>query len=877
MASTSGDTARGRSADGWDAIVKDERPKRDWKKLLLVVGLGVLSWVATYVGMLELIEANMGELPLVHKGIIGFSVAMLMVMVVWLLDQIFAPGAGFVAKLSYIFGYVFLTIISVGFGFGFYWKVLESRSEGTRSAESAIGQVQNSLHAATTRLEQLVATLESLTLLSTQKAEFERANGTSCPASRPGDGPRRKMREDDAQRFTFASDFVKGRVANVKAEMKALDVDLAKIVRDDKSAIDAKSGTRNEFMRALGRKLELTVTGFNAFRGDPQLRQIRQDLAERGEQSSFPDGKGKTFACPDGQLQVALRGVVRAIDQLPELERPKIAVVEGSEAVIEAFRRLTATFYGALAFKLPPSPEELRELQKKAIAAAESGATGAAARIPSLEQAGLSKRDYIPLAIAVFVDLCLLLVSMGRPSNRLNSLVPKMRAAERGPVYQILSRFNQIHHDGEMRQHFELFRHVVFDYLNDYYVAVPLDAPKVVFDWLPVPKDKVRTTMEHRQRMLSTAERAELQREAHLLANLFASFEQEKIFFRIDDRWLGRMTLQVPTSEQARKKLRRQGSKFAEAEAFRIYKFSDGAWSEIILGAVMGAARRVEARRVASGEPEPVLPMPSARTQPMPVAEPGDVLAHDPLSAVRPFAMRPPVRPASEKIEPTLASVAATGTRRQPRTVVPDERHDAQFGPYARYAEPAFEDAYVGESANNNTAPNPKPVVGVTADGARAVQPSPLPPADILPASVPTAASVSATTAGAAVGSLLRRLADTPRATRTGAVEPDTMTVELVERTATVHVPKEGTLSDVVQRALKTAKAAHVETVAPTVIAHQPDVAPGPSETVHDQMLAVIKAAEAAPVFEVEAPHAGDTSDPEMARLSARFAARVAP
>ncbi|MEQ1576916.1 MAG: hypothetical protein ABL894_04620, partial [Hyphomicrobium sp.] len=36
------------------------RPPRDVKKLFLVFGLGLLSWVATYVGMLELVESNMG-------------------------------------------------------------------------------------------------------------------------------------------------------------------------------------------------------------------------------------------------------------------------------------------------------------------------------------------------------------------------------------------------------------------------------------------------------------------------------------------------------------------------------------------------------------------------------------------------------------------------------------------------------------------------------------------------------------------------------------------------------------------------------------------------------------------------------------------------
>ena len=558
-------------------FAESARPGRDWKKLVLVTGLGVLSWVATYIGMLELIEANMGELPLIHKGIIGFSVAMLMTMIIWLLDQLFAPLPLF-TKLSYAAGYVFLTIISVGFGFGFYWKVLESRSESARSAESAVTQVQSSLHAASTRMTQLSTTLDQLNQVSNEKAEIERTKGTSCPNSRPGDGPRRKLREDDAQRFGFAAEFVKARVGSVNGELKALDGDLARIASDDKSIVDAKSGTRNDFMRNLGRKLDMTVTGFNAFRTDPQLKQIRADLAERADKTVFADGRNETFACPDAQLQQALKGVVRAIDQLPELEKPQIAAVEGSEATIEAFRRLTATFYGLLAFKMPPSADELRELQKKAVQSVEASPQTQAQmqRALSSDQAvGLSKRDYIPLAIALFVDLCLLLVSMGRPINRLHGLVPKMRAAERGPVIQILSRFNDIHRDDEIRKNFEVFRHVVFDFHGAYYVAVPLDAaykPSGPYS-----------------RSTSTEDIEALQLEAHLLANLFTSFEQEKIFSRVYSPLL--------TTRVVKKKLQRQGSKFANAESFRVYRFRDGAWSEIILGAVMGAARRVEAEK----------------------------------------------------------------------------------------------------------------------------------------------------------------------------------------------------------------------------------------------------------------------------------------
>jgi len=577
----SSDAARGR-APGFDALSgafggeagdDPDAPKRDTKKLVLIVGLGVLSWVATYVGMLELIEANMGDLPLIHKIIVAFSVGMLMTMIIWLLDQLFAPIGSF-TKFCYILGYIFLSIISVGFGFGFYWKVLESRSEASRSAESAVTQVQGSLFAASTRLEQLQATLIQLTSVSNEKAQVEQAKGTSCPNSRPGDGPRRKMREDDAARFGFAAEFVKGRIGTVKGDLSALDGDLAKIASGDKSTFD-KSGTRNEFMKALGRKLDLTVTGFNAFRTDPQLRQIRADLAERAEKSSFVDTKGAAYQCPDPQLQQALRGVVRAIDQLPELEKPKIAAVEGSEATIEAFRRLTATFFGLMTLKMPPSADELRELQKKAVQSVETPT--AQSRALQSETVGLSKRDYVPLGVALFVDICLLLVSMGRPMNRLHGLLPRMRAAERGPVMQILTRFNDIHRDRQIRENFEIFRHVVFDYAGQYYVAVPLDAPT----------------------RISPKEREELRIEAHLLSNLFTSFEKERVFKRV--MW---PDVRPPVSwfvwanvNAARKRLRRQGSKFAESEAFRIYKFNDGAWSEIILGAVMGAAVRVEAEK----------------------------------------------------------------------------------------------------------------------------------------------------------------------------------------------------------------------------------------------------------------------------------------
>jgi hypothetical protein len=766
-------------SDGEPGWGEPRQAPRDLKKLFLVAGLGILSWVATYVGMLELIEANMGDLPLIHKLIIGFSVAMLMTMIIWLLDQMFAPIGTF-TKALYVAGYLFLTIISVGFGFGFYWKVLESRSESSRSAESAVSQVQGSLHAASTRLEQLNATLVQLAALSSEKAELERSKGTSCPNSKPGDGPRRAMREEDAQKFTFASDFVKGRVDAVKSEMSSLDGELAKIVKDDKGIIDAKTGTRNEFMKALGRKLDKTVTGFNAFRTDPQLRQLRSDLSDRADKTTFGDPKKGGFVCPDPQLQQALKGAVRAIDQLPELQKPEIAAVEGSEATIEAFRRLTATFYGMLSFKMPPSADELRELQKKAVQSVEN----AGSRPLTVESAGLSKRDYVPLAIAIFVDLCLLLVSMGRPVNRLHGLLPKMREAEQGPVIQILSRFNDIHRDSEIRQNFELFRHVVFDYHGDYYVAVPLDAP-------------VR---------LSAEQRADLQHEAHLLANLFTSFEKERIFKRVYNPLLGTASIQ--------KRLRRQGSKFAACEAFRTYRFRDGAWSEIILGAVMGAAKRVEAQKrrqmleeelFRSHEPAFTRPAGPVRPPSMPEKEP---LKRDPGV---PLFDDPIAEAALSQGVLSLIRNPQDRSKFSPRPPEAEAGLAASYGAHGRHAQADLarserEAAHAARAANNNTMPGGFRDEAKTAENVvplEGVRPRPAPRAPL------AALDVGMSAAGTAAAAV--RMTEERRYELTADATPErngheTFGVVLSREMATVALPAgEGALPDGIIRRLSEA------------------------------------------------------------------------
>jgi len=61
-----------------------------WKSILLIIGLTTLSWISTYTGMLELITANAGQISTVITIAVGFAVAILQLMILFILDQFFS-------------------------------------------------------------------------------------------------------------------------------------------------------------------------------------------------------------------------------------------------------------------------------------------------------------------------------------------------------------------------------------------------------------------------------------------------------------------------------------------------------------------------------------------------------------------------------------------------------------------------------------------------------------------------------------------------------------------------------------------------------------------------------------------------------------------
>ncbi len=537
-------------------------------KAFLILGLSFLSWLATYTGMLELIQAN------AQDGIVGFSVqiaiafavAMLMMMILYLLDALFSAETPRWLKPVFVIGYAFLTLISVGFGFGFYWKYLEARNEATQSASSAITQVQTALTTGQTRLENLNNTFQKLTEVSAEKAKIEREKGGTCGRSAPGDGPRRRLRDSDAQQFDFAANFITGRVSEVNNDIKGLNGDIKKVLSGDKSTIDPKTGTRNRFLGNLSRKLGLTIARFNSLRSDPQLQQIKNQFDNRSRQTRFDAGNGRKFSCPDGQLQIALRGAVKAIEELPLIRKVEIKAVEGSEAIVEAFRRLAVTIIAIPTLKLPPGPDEIRKLRREAVNTAQNNV-----QEYKDSDAGLGQRDYIPLFVALFVDLCILLISLNRRVNRLHVIKREIKDAEEGHFSRVLKEIETLRkQDQEESGEYDakkvmassgldLMNKYIYRSGGEYYAGVPLyDDPR-----------------------------------SRNLANLFLSLESMGVAKPIDGVFRA-ISRTIHSDKGIKKTLIAQGNHDVKhVERFRPYKFAKGVLPSVMLDALIGTAEKV--------------------------------------------------------------------------------------------------------------------------------------------------------------------------------------------------------------------------------------------------------------------------------------------
>ncbi|WOI52048.1 hypothetical protein [Parvularcula sp. LCG005] len=423
----------------------------DWTRGMLLSALVLLSWWSTTQGLIALITASNGAPGMAVNATIGFAVLVLTVLITWTLTMLKNGRTGFWAPL-FAAGYVLLTLISVGFGFGFYWTHIESRSSALRTAEADTERLSRALGTAYGRLNESLLALDALATMSETRAAAEAAEGGTCGTGGmgAGPGPRFRLRMNDAQTMTA----LRGRIASqvgtrgdtaeqstLMARKAYLDEHLDALTPENFAALNTAEA--RALLTSTQRALAGTIDQYEAFRTGPAVTGAVTLLNQRLEAGQGPMTDGDiSFTCKDPGLDVVLTQAAQSLERLPALPDAALNVSLGADATVAAFGKLANTMLSPLRPN-HPGPK-------------------------------LAGRDMVPLGVAIAIDLFILLLSV-QGKTRPGARDPDAVAAwldQPGAIRDLMGHGTA----AQMPSHGDLLEHT-FWWRDAYHLALPVAGP----------------------------------------------------------------------------------------------------------------------------------------------------------------------------------------------------------------------------------------------------------------------------------------------------------------------------------------------------------------------------------------------------------------
>lgn len=424
---------------------------------VLIIGLSLVHLWATFDGMRELVPQagikleDFSTFFTVPALALILVVSMLTLMIVFTLHLMFSDHATRFFRAASLVVYLFLEVVSVGLGFGFYWKVLNS----TQSVFSNVGVAEGLVDRAFTQVSRDIASaaqvLATAATYSRAKSEEETTKGNTCLPLRSGGGcgPICNLRKSDADNAERWNSQIKDRVTNLNRDIENLKV-RAKTAGDK-----IKGASHDDALRAiqqLNSQIAAVSNDINRLSADANIKAIAQQMAERAARQDHPagvaakgaKGGGGTFRCVDSVLAGHLTRASDALQSLPQLKHvPQVAAEIGSEATKAAFFRLLAW------------------LSKCASGECKIAASYGIDPITGQQvgQDGLTQNDLLALVIAIAIDVCLLFATgyKDRPSKS----------------SRLIEMFNQFDEKHDVGLAWRLLGDVHLRSMHGHYVAIP--------------------------------------------------------------------------------------------------------------------------------------------------------------------------------------------------------------------------------------------------------------------------------------------------------------------------------------------------------------------------------------------------------------------
>lgn len=543
------------------------RGPRAWKntkRWVLIVGLTLISGVATFRGMLEIIQANYAaELDTVMVFAIAGAVALLMLMILYVLDTLFTRPR-WIMMCVLLGVYVLLEAISIGFGFGFYWKIISARSFVAENTELGTSDILTAMKVTRTRLQNITESISDAAAHSDAMAQQETERGGTCDSNaQPTAGPRQRLRVQDKTDLDLAKKLVASRIASLGVVLGELETSIADF---RKAFAEGDITQRNRAVSRVSLNVRQAATQVNDFSADPEMALLVAQLKERAGKSEFVDARsGVTFSCPDRTLSRLLERTVNALQNLPPLDPREIIAAEGPEATKLAFLRLVnymvqvATRFDFSIWRLTDTESDLQRKRQEAVRQGGDNRTAVRAA-PEDDVRTLNDTDIIPLLVAIFIDACIAVIAFDKQVRHYERYETQVNEAKRAHDRVFFDFIETIRsNDPDAREDgWSVLSTVVMNLFGNFHVAIPKSSDPVIAS----------------------------------LKMFFSGLEDQRVLQNVS---------YVPFLKHfVRREFRRRDSPYQNYRHFDIYRFPRGAWASLLLNTIYG--RIEQARSDATAE-----------------------------------------------------------------------------------------------------------------------------------------------------------------------------------------------------------------------------------------------------------------------------------
>lgn len=454
-----------------------------------------ISFIGTYTGMLQVLKSGDNSFGILGvAGVFLFIFATTLIMA-YSVSEVFRSGRSFWPRMSLVATYIVTLLISVSFGFAFYWTQLEARSQAVGDAERFLTVFDREITVADTQLAATLTTLTTLNANFTALSAAERASGNQCgEVSGGGDGPRTRHLAARAGEINALVMALTPQIEAVRAEAETVRGQIEQVrALGAKTASEVTPAEREQVFRSAAGAANKAGATLEALATSQSVKNYTNDLRTWSGEYANPSltrveaGTGNRFKCYNTTIASQLNGVASDLAALPILPISDLDAYAGAAATREALDRFWYTLTGPVRGVIDgprTQTETEREdaLRREAIreVLARQGEEAPQEDMSSREvkelvaaQQGLRRDDALPLGLAIVIDALLFLSALwSQPGQKFAAFARMMRdlRGEKERPLALVSGAKEIQNNED----FSFLRPYIFTMYDDVHIALPV-------------------------------------------------------------------------------------------------------------------------------------------------------------------------------------------------------------------------------------------------------------------------------------------------------------------------------------------------------------------------------------------------------------------